>query len=92
MKTAKFNIGLGRGEGEVVRMPIPPHGKTIIVKMRRGGKTKLIKRHIEKHRVVIEDDEPVCDSCKCKGVLDEFGECEGCLRDWNIRFENQGLG
>ena len=37
------------------------------------------------------DAEPVCSSCKCPGVLDEFGECEDCVRDWNIRFENQGL-
>ncbi len=91
MKIAQFDLGMGRGEGEVERMPAPPHGKTIVVKMRRGGKTKLIKRHIEKHRVEIQD-KGICDSCKCEGVLDEFGECEDCLRDWNIRFENQGLG
>ena len=53
MKTAKFDIGLGRGEGEVER----ENDKTIIVKMRRAGKTKLIKRHIEKHRVEIHGQE-----------------------------------
>ena len=55
MQIAKFDIGISRGEGEIVRMPIPPHGKTITVKMRRGGKTKIIKRHLVKHRVVMED-------------------------------------
>ena len=53
LKTAKFNIGLGRGEGEVER----ENDKTVIVKMRRAGKTRLIKRHIEKHRVEIHDQE-----------------------------------
>ena len=53
MKTAKFDIGLGRGEGEVER----ENDKTVIVKMRRAGKTRLIKRHIEKHRVEIHDQE-----------------------------------
>ena len=53
MKTAKFDIGLGRGEGEVER----ENDKTIIVKMRRAGKTRLIKRHIEKHRVEIQEGE-----------------------------------
>lgn len=57
MKIAKFDIGLGRGEGEVARMPVPPHGKTIVVKLRRAGKTRLIKRHIEKHRVEIQEGE-----------------------------------
>ena len=55
MKIAEFDIGLGRTEGEVVRMPIPPHGKTIAVRLRRGGKTKIIKRHLVKHRVEMED-------------------------------------
>jgi len=53
MQTAKFNIGTGRGEAEIVRMPMPPHGKNILVKMRRGGKAKVIKRHLEKHQVEI---------------------------------------
>jgi len=57
MRTAEFDIGLKRGEAEIVRMPVQPHGKTITVKMRRGGKSKIIKRHIEKHRVVIQEEE-----------------------------------
>ena len=57
MRTAEFDIGLRRGEAEIVRMPIPPYGKTITVKMRRNGKSKIIKRHIDKHRVVIQEEE-----------------------------------
>ena len=52
MKIAKFNLGLGKGEGEIERI----NDKTIIVKMRRGGKTKFIKRHIEKHKVEIQEE------------------------------------
>ena len=47
MQTAKFDIGTGRGEAEVVRT----NNSTVVVKMRRGGKSKEIKRHLEKHRV-----------------------------------------
>jgi hypothetical protein len=53
MRTAEFDIGLRRGEGEIQRI----NQKTIVVKMRRGGKSKIIKRHIEKHRVVIQEEE-----------------------------------
>ena len=53
MRTAEFDIGLGRGEGELVQV----NEKTVIVKLRRGGKTKNIKRHIEKHRVIILEEE-----------------------------------
>ena len=53
MRTAEFDIGLGRGEGEIQRI----NDRTVVVKMRRGGKTKIIKRHIEKHRVVIQERE-----------------------------------
>jgi len=53
LRTAQFDIGLGRGEGEVQRI----NQKTVVVKVRRAGKTKIIKRHIEKHRVVIQEEE-----------------------------------
>jgi len=53
MRTAEFDIGLGRGEGEIQRI----NRKTIVVKMRRGGKSRVIKRHIEKHRVVFQEEE-----------------------------------
>jgi len=53
VRTAEFDIGLGRGEGEIQRI----NQRTVVVKMRRGGKTKIIKRHIEKHRVVIQEEE-----------------------------------
>jgi len=52
MRTATFDLGLRRGEGEVERI----NDKTIVVKMRRGGKTKLIKRHIEKHHVEVQEE------------------------------------
>jgi len=45
-----FNIGTGRGTAEVVRW----NEKTVIVKMRRAGKTKHIKRHIVKDHVVLD--------------------------------------
>jgi len=53
LRTAEFDIGLTRGEGEIQRV----NEKTVVVKMRRGGKTRIIKRHIEKHRVVIQEEE-----------------------------------
>ena len=53
MRTAQFDLGLGRGEGEIQRI----NQKTIVVKVRRAGKSKVIKRHIEKHRVVIQEEE-----------------------------------
>jgi len=52
MRMAQFDIGIGRGEGELVR----ENDKTIIVKLRRGGKTKLVKRHKEKHHVEIQKE------------------------------------
>ena len=53
MKIATFDIGITRGEGEVERV----NTKTIIVKYCRAGETTLIKRHIEKHRVEMNDSE-----------------------------------
>lgn len=53
MRIAEFDIGISRGEGEVVRV----NDKTVVVKLRRGGKTKQIKRHIDKHRVTWWDDD-----------------------------------
>jgi len=52
MRTAEFDIGLGRGEGEIQKV----NDKTIVVKMRRGGKSKIVKRHIVKHRVVMQEE------------------------------------
>jgi hypothetical protein len=53
MQIAKFDIGMGRGEAEVVRV----NDSTVVVKMRRGGKSKEIKRHIEKHCVEFVGEE-----------------------------------
>jgi len=47
MQTAEFDIGMGRGEGEVVRI----NDQTVVVQTVRAGKTVVIKRHIEKHNV-----------------------------------------
>jgi hypothetical protein len=49
MKIAEFDIGIGRSEGEIIK----ENDKTVIVRLRRGGKTVQVKRHIEKHRVVV---------------------------------------
>lgn len=48
MQIAEFDIGLGRGEGEVVKI----NDRTVVIRFRRGGKTIQVKRHIEKHNVV----------------------------------------
>ena len=51
VRTAEFDLGLRRSQGEIERI----NPKTIIVKMRRAGKTKISKRHIEKHHVEIQE-------------------------------------
>jgi len=53
MKTASFDIGTGRAEGEVVKM----NDQTVILRFVRGGKAIQVKRHIEKHRVEFMGDE-----------------------------------
>ena len=52
MKIAEFNIGMGRSQGEVIK----ENGRTVIVQLRRSGKTVKIKRHKEKHNVIIVDE------------------------------------
>ena len=47
MQIAEFDIGLGRSEGEVIKI----NDRTVIVRCNRAGKTITIKRHIEKHNV-----------------------------------------
>lgn len=54
MKIAEFDIGLGRSEGEVIK----ENDKTIIVRLRRAGNTAAVKRHIDKHNVVIIEEAP----------------------------------
>ena len=47
MQIIEFDLGTGRCEGEVV----VENKKTVRVKIRRAGKSKIIKRHKVKHRV-----------------------------------------
>lgn len=49
MKIAEFNFGTGRSQGEIIK----ENDRTVIVQLRRSGKTVKIKRHKEKHAVVI---------------------------------------